>query len=207
MWALVYEGKIKDIIRRPQAFRDNQGRLHPASVFENWSSEKLRAIGIYPMVTVTNQPSIYHRELTDTETFEMKGDRIERSVQYEAVDLETARGRTERELRIQHIKELHTPFEFDGMQFKYDAKFKAELIDTMLVVLADLIEEEENDYTIMTTEGNLISLTARQVLELYRTMRQHQLLKRAVHLSELEQTRKAKSVDTLTGLLPRKKDR
>lgn len=206
MWALVYEGKIKDIIRRPQSFRDNQGRIYPASVFENWSSEKLRAIGIYPMVTVTKRPSIYHRELIDTETFEMKGDRVERSVQYEAVDLETARGRTERELRIQHIKDLHTTFEFNGMKFKYDTKFKSELIDTMLEVLADLIEEEENDY-IMTLEGNLINLTARQVLELYRAMRQHQLLKRTTHLNELEQVRKAKSVDTLTELLPNEEDR
>ena len=61
MWAKVKADQVIEIFSGAKAVTDNNGIQHPASIFSNWSKEKLASIGYYPVTQATRNDSRFYK--------------------------------------------------------------------------------------------------------------------------------------------------
>ena len=61
MWAKVKADQVIEIFSGAKAVTDNNGIQHPASIFSNWSKEKLASIGYYPVTQATPSDNRFYK--------------------------------------------------------------------------------------------------------------------------------------------------
>ena len=61
MWAKVKADQVIEVFNGAKAVTDNNGIQHPASIFSNWSKEKLASIGYYPVTHATRNDSRFYK--------------------------------------------------------------------------------------------------------------------------------------------------
>ena len=61
MWAKVKADQVIEIFSGAKAVTDNNGTQHPASIFSNWSKEKLASIGYYPVTQATPSDNRFYK--------------------------------------------------------------------------------------------------------------------------------------------------
>ena len=61
MWAKVKANQVIEVFNGAKAVTDSHGVQHPASIFSNWSKEKLASIGYYPVTHATRNDSRFYK--------------------------------------------------------------------------------------------------------------------------------------------------
>ena len=61
MWAKVKADQVIEVFNGAKAVTDSHGIQHPASIFSNWSKEKLASIGYYPITHATRDDSRFYK--------------------------------------------------------------------------------------------------------------------------------------------------
>ena len=61
MWAKVKANQVIEVFNGAKAVTDSHGVQHPASIFSNWSKEKLASIGFYPVTQATPADNRFYR--------------------------------------------------------------------------------------------------------------------------------------------------
>mgnify|MGYP003313061206 CR=1 FL=1 len=61
MWAKVKADQVIEVFNGAKAITDDNGIQHPASIFSNWSKEKLASIGYYPVTQATPSDNRFYK--------------------------------------------------------------------------------------------------------------------------------------------------
>lgn len=203
MWALVHNGKVKDIIRHAQSFRDNEGRLHPRSVLLQWPLDKLKAIGIYPVVSVYEPSSPYDMEIKETEEFVLTTNRVERLVKYKEISLEGARFLANIKLKKWYAKRISQPILYNGHYFGTDTKSHRTLVDAIMLHLVEweLGEDDVRPPSLFTTDGKQVTLSHRQLLEIGQHVFSHRQTTEALYRDYEKELQNMDSVQAIKTFL------
>jgi len=69
MWARVKADQVIEVFNGAKAVTDSHGVQHPASIFSNWSKEKLASIGFYPVNQAIRADSRFYKNGVSSYSF------------------------------------------------------------------------------------------------------------------------------------------